>query len=578
LYVLLGILILSFALRIYRSGTYGIYFDEKSTLLISQGICVEGANQRDLFAATTFTPQDFWRPKTMADFVEANIRGDIGNSPAYYGVLWIWIKLFGLSDFSIRFPSVLFSTFTVLMLYAFVRRHFRSESLALLSAGIAAIEPFFVAYSHMARNYSMTFFLTLLATHLFLLILEKEGQGRKTTGLYVGYCLTVATSVLSHYLTVTVFLCHGLYALVYLRNAGAWLRLALSAVVALSGVSLWFLFGGGQYTFKTLAYQAAFYRNLALTNPLNNGFGIILPATPKNVAVRALPIFSDLVFFTNGLGAKVAGYRNLALALGSGLAATLLLHRYYRAERPPVLAWAGFPLILAFGLPVYTVNPGHFLVLAASLPLFYLLYRGLRDDVTRTDRSRVVFLVLLSLVPTLFLLFMAFRAGHTYGITQRYSGFSFPYVTILVAIAFRRLIDSPGWYRWPLAVAVGLQLFFIGQLLQRIYADSDPKYTYFSKPRIANPLATAAERIQQLYQPGDTVVYPSLKKREYTEIDRNGMDVSVLDAQITNLYLPKTATYPQRIDPDERDRILLVRGATGQRITIYDLKGLTFRY
>ncbi len=40
----------------------------------------------------------------------------------------------------------------------------------------------------------------------------------------------------------------------------------------------------------------------------------------------------------------------------------------------------------------------------------------------------------MALIPTLFLIVMAFKGGHTSGIQQRYSGFSFPYVIILISL------------------------------------------------------------------------------------------------------------------------------------------------
>jgi hypothetical protein len=212
-FILSGIIFLAFALRVYNSDKYGLFFDEKATLLITQGVVHEGANQHDVFDkkdSPYFTPQEFSKPKTLADYNEAIARGDIGHSPAYYVILWIWLKIFGLSDFSLRFPSVIFSTLTVLLLYFFVKRHFRQEPetanrLALISAFIAAIEPLFIAHSHIARNYSMTFFLTLLSTHVFLIIIEKEKKRKAPIGHYIGYCALVATSIFAHYLTITVF-------------------------------------------------------------------------------------------------------------------------------------------------------------------------------------------------------------------------------------------------------------------------------------------------------------------------------------------------------------------------------------
>ncbi|RCR65664.1 hypothetical protein DUE52_30820 [Larkinella punicea] len=585
-FILSGIILLAFILRIYRSDTYGIWFDEKATLLISQCIAMEGANQHDVFDkkdSPYFTPKEFWKPKTFADFSEAVQRSDIGHSPAYYAVLWIWEEIFGLSDLSIRFPSIIFSTLTVLLLYFFAKRHFRLEPesatrLALISAFIAAIEPLFIAHSHIARNYSMTFFLTLLSTHVFLIIMEKEQKKKAPTKLYLGYCALIATSILSHYLTVTVFLCHGLYALLYVRKWPMWYKLGASFAVAIGFVSLWMIFGGGQSTFFTLNHQAVFYRNLALTNPVNSGFGLILPATIPNVFWRSLPIWSDLVLFTNGLATATAGYRNVGVALLIGLLSVFLIYRYRNQRQPP--QWVKFvlPVLMLAGLAFYSIYPLQHLVLSATLPLFYLMIVALLEDFRPNDRPLIVFLVLLSVVPTLFLILMAFRSGHTYGLTQRYSGFSFPYVIILVAILIRKLSTQKLWLSLPLTAVLIIQGGLVIQLLQRIYNDTAAKYTSFSVPRTTNPFRESAKKIEALYAPGDTVLYPSLKRREYSDIDKSGRPYAIIDAQLVNIYLPKDATYYQRIDPMERDKIVLVKGKTGQKITIFDLEGTKYRY
>jgi uncharacterized membrane protein len=595
--VLLGLLlVLGLALRLYRLDTYGIYFDEKSTLLISQGVVLEGFNQKDVFSKPYFTPAEFWKPKTFSDFIEANIRGDIGNSPAYYGVVWLWMEIFGRSDASLRMPSVIFSVLIIGLLFIFVRRHFRflgdeeSNKLALLSAAIATIEPFFVAYSHIARNYSMTFFMTLLATHLFLLIMERVRANQLvvrpafTTGLplpalYLCYGLVFITAVLCHYLTVTVFLCHGLYALLYLRNSRAWVTLAITSAVGLGLVSLWFIFGGGKYTFYTLNYQRDFYRNIALTNPTGSSFGTILPATIPNIAKRAVPIFSDLFIFTNGLGAVLTGIRNSALALALGMGATFIMYRYARVSQPPVWVYVALPILFLIGLPIYTVEPLHLLVLSVALPFVYITSQYIADRIKLKEQHLVVMLLLLTFIPTLFLLFMAWRSGHTFGITQRYSGFSFPYVCILVAMGLMQLPKLRPWFSLPVAAVLLVQAVFIVILLGNIYADVAPKYTYFEKPRIANPYWSSAKQLEALYAPGDTILYPNQKRVIYSEkMDKTYSPVSLLDAQLVNVYLPEDAQYIQRIDPNEHDRIVLVKGKSGKKITIFDLKGTTYRY
>jgi 4-amino-4-deoxy-L-arabinose transferase-like glycosyltransferase len=578
------VLVLAFALRLYKSDAYGIFFDEKSTLVISQGVVLEGANQKDVFftpGKTYFTPAEFWKPKTFADFIEANVRNDIGNSPAYYGVLWVWMEVFGLSDQSARFPSILFSTLLVGLVYLFVRRFFRSEPLALLSAFITALEPFYVAYSHMARNYSMSFCLTLLATYLFLLLMERARGGQRVgLGLYVAYGATLATSILSHYLTLTVFLCHGLYLLLYVRQLKTWVAYTLTGAVALGLVSLWFVHGGGQYTFQTLAYQANLYKELAYSNPTNNPFGLILPATPASVAKRSLPLFADLFMVANGLGQPdTLGYKNLGMALLLGLAGLWVVRRFGRgAAGQPVYWQAALAVLLLAGLPFYSTVRLQFMVVTCLPTLAYLAFRYVREELALPQRPLVVLTVLLAFLPTLFLGFMAFRSGHTYGLTQRYSGFSFPYTAPLVAMMLlqtRKLL--PG-FRYAIWVMLLVQLGYVARVLKHIYEGREPKYTYFSKPRIPNPYYATAQQIKAQYAEGDTILYPSIRLQPRDTVEKTYWPYSITDAQLTNLYLPKTAQYYQRMDTTQIDRILLKKRGNPTPVVLFDFKGNTYRY
>ena len=161
-YLFLSIIVVfGFSLRVYNLDKHGIFLDEKATILISQGMALEGNSQKNCFhtpGKNTFTPREFWAPKTIEDFYDSIRRSDIGNSPFYYLILHNWIKAFGMSDFSIRFLSVLFSCSIIILLFFFIKEHFQNVKLALLACFLMAIEPFFIAISQQTRNYSMSFF------------------------------------------------------------------------------------------------------------------------------------------------------------------------------------------------------------------------------------------------------------------------------------------------------------------------------------------------------------------------------------------------------------------------------------
>jgi len=74
------------------------------------------------------------------------------------------------------------------------------------------------------------------------------------------------------------------------------------------------------------------------------------------------------------------------------------------------------------------------------------------------------------------------------------------------------------------------------------------------------------------------VLYPSPRNAPRDEVEKTYSNYSVADAQLTNLYLPHKATYVQRMDTTQTDRILLKRGSTGRLITVFDFEGATYRY
>ena len=90
-YLFLTIIVtVGFSLRVYNLDKHGIFLDEKATILISQGMALEGNSQKNCFytpGKNTFTPREFWEPKTLEDFYDSIRRSDIGNSPFYYLIL-----------------------------------------------------------------------------------------------------------------------------------------------------------------------------------------------------------------------------------------------------------------------------------------------------------------------------------------------------------------------------------------------------------------------------------------------------------------------------------------------------------
>lgn len=81
------------------------------------------------------------------------------------------IKIFGLSDFSVRLPSALLGTVSILLIYLICRKLFKDENISLTSAFFFAIEPWAVHLSRVNYESNIALFFLLLG---FLLFLSKD--------------------------------------------------------------------------------------------------------------------------------------------------------------------------------------------------------------------------------------------------------------------------------------------------------------------------------------------------------------------------------------------------------------------
>ena len=94
--------------------------------------------------------------------------------PMYSYLALIPIKLFGLNEFGVRFPSALFGTISVLLTFFVVREVFRKDGLALLSSLFLAISPWHIMLSRGAFEANVASFFIILGTLLFLIALKRK--------------------------------------------------------------------------------------------------------------------------------------------------------------------------------------------------------------------------------------------------------------------------------------------------------------------------------------------------------------------------------------------------------------------
>jgi len=159
---------------------------------------------------------------------------DATQGPLYYVALKAWCRVFGTTEFALRFPSVVLGVVTVPLLYRLGRRVFDSTT-GLVAALLLTVNPFAIHYSQEARPYALFLLLGVVSTGYLLRLLER--YTRRDAAAYV---VVAAAAVYTHAFAPFLLLAHvAIVAIdrVGARRASAALSprriLALSAALAL---------------------------------------------------------------------------------------------------------------------------------------------------------------------------------------------------------------------------------------------------------------------------------------------------------------------------------------------------------
>lgn len=207
--LLLGILFLAACLRFYQIGTNpsSLTWDEVAWGYNAYSLGLDG---KDEFGR--FLPYDYL--ESFGDF-----------KPPMYAYLDIFpVKIWGMTEFAVRFPSAFFGTLTVLITYLLVKQLFKTnlrnksprytESIALLTTLLLAISPWHIMLSRAAFEANIASFFLITGVWLFL-------KGMQEKPLY--FILSVLPFVASIYTFNTTRIVTPLVIL--LLAAGFWKKL-----------------------------------------------------------------------------------------------------------------------------------------------------------------------------------------------------------------------------------------------------------------------------------------------------------------------------------------------------------------
>lgn len=253
---------------------------------------------------------------------------------------WFEKEWFGLSELGMRWPLLLTGVATLLVLPLYARR-FVGDGTALLFGSLLAISPMLVFYSRMARPYSLTLLLTLVALVAFQRFAESGFSRLKPAMVYILTTIVCAwLHLVSLPLLVAPFLFFGVPAMLK-RDWDTVLRLNALGTATMAGLLLLVLpplmahpealtvkLGGGALTFWT--HVGALHAWLGTPSHTVVGVALLLGAAGLVSLWQKMPLVRVL------LASLVLAY------------ITVLLTRPAWIQHPQTMARYLFPALVLF--------------------------------------------------------------------------------------------------------------------------------------------------------------------------------------------------------------------------------------
>lgn len=186
------ILITALSLRLYRLGYHNLWYDEVFTVLYAK------------------TPIIHW------------------NEAPYSILIQFWIKFFGMSEFSLRFPSAVFNFMSVVLVF-FLGKEIFDTKVALIASVFSALSPFHLWYAQEARAYSMILFLGTFSSYLLIKAIRNE-----ELKLWLPFILISILGLYTNYFYIPLFAAQALYCIFSMKFRIDLRKIAYFSIIFLS--------------------------------------------------------------------------------------------------------------------------------------------------------------------------------------------------------------------------------------------------------------------------------------------------------------------------------------------------------
>lgn len=165
--------------------------------------------------------------------------------PLYTILLKVWMKFFGMTEFSIRFLSMILHLGSVVLMFFFTKRFFNFQTLV-FTLTFFTLSNVNIYYAQEARNYSMVVMLAIASFYFYMLLLEKATLAR-----LIGYSLANIILLFTHLTPVLIFPVQFFMLLFYFKeNKKGVLYIIAGQGITVLLLGIWFLnnhwFGGNE--------------------------------------------------------------------------------------------------------------------------------------------------------------------------------------------------------------------------------------------------------------------------------------------------------------------------------------------
>ncbi len=327
-YLLFTIILLSFALRAC-SLNQSLWLDEATSGIVA----------RDL---------------GFIQIINEFARGDF-HPPLYYLDLWMWAKVLGTSEISLRLPSVFYGIGTIIVTYLIARGIFKDKNkkYALLPPLLLAIAPLHIYYSQEARMYSLGIFLVSLTVLVFTKILHEEGRVEK---YWLFFSLLLPLIFLTDYLPMLILPVFWIAGFLHKKNSSWWKKFVTSHIILLLVFVLWLP-----------VFSTQLGNGLAVKSNAPHWWQVLGKTNLKEVALIPVKFMLGRISFEDRFT-----YTVVAVVGGMIFGGILLKSAVKVRENLLIWLWLVLPVLLAIILGVKLSVLSYFR-LTFILPAFYLL-------------------------------------------------------------------------------------------------------------------------------------------------------------------------------------------------------------